>query len=414
MTEFLEWHEANVKLEDLKSYDKNPRYISDKELERLKESIKDYGYHQRILVDYDNTIIGGHQRVTALKALNYTPEHEIKVLKPTRKLTRVEFKKLNVIDNTDFGDFDVDMLLNDFSVDDLLDLGVDESLLALDAAEDENPEVDESLDDTTPEPPLDPTTKLGDIYKMGEHLLICGDSTDINIVEQVLPNKANMIFTDPPYLMDFKGSMTTTKEGKATMSFSSKYKSIENDKMTKEDGEGFLNSINYIIKEKVKGDFYITFYRFGIQQYWQSLESLKLKVRALIIWYKNNHNLSDSNYKSKYEPMFYGWVDSTSFKGSKGEFDVWEIDRTKKNDLHPTMKPVKLVERAIKNSSNIGDTVLDLFGGSGTTLVCCEQLKRKARIVELEPSYCDVIVKRWEDLTNNKAELINASRDNST
>lgn len=127
----LEWLEDKVKLGDLKHYNKNPRHISDKELERLKNSIVEFGYHQRILVDIDDTIIGGHQRVTALEQLDYSPEFIIKVLKPNRKLTKDEFKRLNVVDNTDFGDFDVDMLLKEFEVDDLLDLGVDENLLNL-------------------------------------------------------------------------------------------------------------------------------------------------------------------------------------------------------------------------------------------------------------------------------------------
>lgn len=138
----LEWLEDKVKLGDLKHYNKNPRHISDKELERLKNSINEFGYHQRILVDVDDTIIGGHQRVTALEQLDYSSEFIIKVLKPNRKLTKDEFKRLNVVDNTDFGDFDVDMLLKEFEVDDLLDLGVDEKLLNIDDSEEDNEKKD--------------------------------------------------------------------------------------------------------------------------------------------------------------------------------------------------------------------------------------------------------------------------------
>ena len=188
--------------------------------------------------------------------------------------------------------------------------------------------------------------------------------------------------------------------------FNSKHGKIKNDKMNEKDGDEFLDKINNVIKEKTLGAFYITFYRLGIDKYYRSMSRVGLDCRALIIWAKGNHTLSNSDYKSMYEPMFYGWVEKHNFYGGKSGMDIWEIKRTQKNTLHPTMKPVELVEKAILDGSQREETVLDLFGGSGTTIIACEKTGRKARIVELEPKYIDVIIQRWEDYTKQKAKLI--------
>jgi DNA modification methylase len=176
--------------------------------------------------------------------------------------------------------------------------------------------------------------------------------------------------------------------------------------MSQTEAEDFFDAINSIIYTYCVGAFYITFYRLGIGEYWKSLERTSLKVRSLIIWDKGNHTLSNSDYMSKYEPIFYGWTgDNHKFYGGNNGMDIWEIKRTSKNDLHPTMKPVELIEKALEDASKPGNTVLDLFGGSGSTMIACEKLGRKSRLMELDPKYCDVIVKRWEDFTGKQAVL---------
>jgi len=263
-------------------------------------------------------------------------------------------------------------------------------------AKEDDFDVDAALDDKTP-----PVAKLGDVWVLGEHRLVCGDATKREDVEKLMDGeKADMVFTDPPYLMDFTGGI----HADGSKSFNAVHGAIKNDKMTKEEGETFLDKINEIIKDVVTGAFYITFYRLGIGEYYASFKRVGLEVRSLIIWEKGNHTLSNSDYMSRYEPMFYGWVEDHNFYGGNNGVDVWEIKRTTKNTLHPTMKPIELCAKAIKNSSKPKEIVLDLFGGSGSTLIACEQTKRRCYMSEIDPKYCDVIIKRWEKLTSKKAQ----------
>jgi DNA modification methylase len=212
-----------------------------------------------------------------------------------------------------------------------------------------------------------------------------------------------MVFTDPPYLMDFTGGV----HADGSKSFNAKHGAIKNDKMSKEDGNKFLDDVNTMIKKWNNGAFYITFYRLGIGQYFSSMDRVGLQSRALIIWNKGNHTLSNSDYMSKYEPIFYGWVKDHNFYGGKNGMDIWDIKRTSKNDLHPTMKPVELVEKAVFEGSKTKDIVLDLFGGSGTTMIACENLTRKARLMELDEKYAQVIIQRWCDYTQIDSIKIN-------
>ena len=245
-------------------------------------------------------------------------------------------------------------------------------------------------------------TVEGDVWLLGDHRLMCGDSTSIDAVEKLMPEKlANMIFTDPPYLMDFTGGI----HADGSKSYNAKHGAIKNDKMSKEEGDQFLDDINTIIKMKVDGAFYITFYRLGINQYYDSFERTGLQCRSLIVWDKGNHTLSNSDYMSMYEPMFYGWVNNHKFYGGKNGMDIWRIKRTAKNELHPTMKPVELVEKAILDGSQVNGVVLDLFGGSGTTMIAAEKNGRHSRLMELDPKYCDVIIQRWCDFTGEDAIL---------
>ena len=402
----LEWRSVST----LIPYARNSRTHSDEQIAQIEASIKEFGWTNPILIDGDNGIIAGHGRLSAARKLGH---EEVPVIE-LKDLTETQRKAYIIADNRlalNAG-WDNEMLtieLNELLADNFaLDiLGFDPKELAALL----EPDVVEGLtdEDAVPDIPDEPKTKLGDIYQLGNHRLMCGDSTSIDAVDKLMPETANMIFTDPPYLMDFTGGI----HGDGSKSFNAKHGSIKNDKMSDKEGDDFLDAINSVITSKVDGAFYITFYRLGINKYFASMERTGLKCRSLVIWDKGNHTLSNSDYMSMYEPMFYGWVNNHKFYGGKNGMDIWRIKRTAKNDLHPTMKPVELVEKAVLDGSAINGIVLDLFGGSGTTIVACEKHNRHSRIMELDPKYCDVIVKRWEDFTGKKAMLVNANNEPS-
>lgn len=402
----LEWRSVST----LIPYARNSRTHSDEQIAQIAASIKEFGWTNPILIDGDNGIIAGHGRLSAARKLGH---EEVPVIE-LKDLTETQRKAYIIADNRlalNAG-WDNEMLtieLNELLADNFaLDiLGFDPKELAALL----EPDVVEGLtdEDAVPDIPDEPKTKLGDIYQLGNHRLMCGDSTSIDAVDKLMPETANMIFTDPPYLMDFTGGI----HGDGSKSFNAKHGSIKNDKMSDKEGDDFLDAINSVITSKVDGAFYITFYRLGINKYFASMERTGLKCRSLVIWDKGNHTLSNSDYMSMYEPMFYGWVNNHKFYGGKNGMDIWRIKRTAKNDLHPTMKPVELVEKAVLDGSAINGIVLDLFGGSGTTIIACEKHNRHSRIMELDPKYCDVIVKRWEDFTGKKAMLVNANNEPS-
>ena len=215
--------------------------------------------------------------------------------------------------------------------------------------------------------------------------------------------KADMVFTDPPYLMGFTGNVHSD----GSKSFNAKFGAIKNDKMSREDGDKFILNIFKNIQKFNKGAYYVCFYRLGLDYIFRALDKLNNQYKALIIWNKGNHTLSNSDYMSKYEPIVYGWFNDHLFYGDRSNFDIWDIQRTQKNDLHPTMKPIALCSKAIENSSKKEDIVLDLFGGSGSTLIASEQLERNCYTMELDPKYVDVIIERWENFTGKKAVKIN-------
>ena len=218
---------------------------------------------------------------------------------------------------------------------------------------------------------------------------MCGDSTIKENVNKLMKNnKADMVFTDPPYLMNFEGNV----HADGSKSYNAVHGKIKNDDMSREEGDKFIFKIFEIIKQYNKGAYYVCFYRLGLDYIFRALDKLNNRYKALIIWNKGNHTLSNSDYMSKYEPIVYGWFKNHLFYGNR-------------SNLHPTMKPVDLVVQAIKNSSKAEDIILDLFGGSGTTLIAAEQINRKCYMMELDPKYCDVIIKRWETLTGKKAIL---------
>ena len=391
------------KVDTLIPYVKNSRTHSDAQVAQIAASIKEFGWTNPILVDGDNGIIAGHGRLLAARKLGYkeVPTIELADLTETQKRAYI------IADNRLALNAGWDNEMLTIELNDLLADGFALELLGFDPKELGallEPEVVQGLtdEDAVPEVPVQPVTVLGNVWILGNHRLMCGDSTSIDAVDKLMPETANMIFTDPPYLMDFTGGI----HADGSKSFNAKHGGIKNDKMSDKEGDNFLDAINSVITSKVDGAFYITFYRLGINKYFASMERTGLKCRSLVIWDKGNHTLSNSDYMSMYEPMFYGWVNNHKFYGGKNGMDIWKIKRTSKNDLHPTMKPVELVEKAVLDGSAINGIVLDLFGGSGTTIIACEKHNRHSRLMELDPKYCDVIVKRWEDFTGKTAVLL--------
>lgn len=331
---------------------------SDAEYIKIRNSIENFGFVSPLIINKDMTVIGGHQRLKVLKELGFTEVECIIV-----DLDKTNEKALNIALNKIQGEWDeakLEELLQELKLQDFdTDLTgfdfdeVDEMLKDMNGSKEDEFDIDAAYEEIK-----EPITKPGDIWILGKHRLMCGDSTSKEDVEKLMNNrKSNMVFTDPPYLMNFEGNV----HADGTKSFNAIHGKIKNDNMSREDGDKFILKMFEIIKQYNKGAYYVCFYRLGLDYIFRALDKLNNRYKALIIWNKGNHTLSNSDYMSKYEPIVYGWFTSHLFYGDRSNFDIWEIERTQKNDLHPTMKPVDLVVEAIKNSSKIEDIILDLF-----------------------------------------------------
>lgn len=386
-----------AKIEDLNPAPYNPRVHPEKAISRLKASIERFGYTNPVLVQKGtNTIIAGHARVEAAKqaGLDEVPVIYLDFDDVTAKayniadnrlaeLTEWDFPKLkDLITEIDTGAFDIE--LTGFSEAELKGI-IDYDPYPASDKDDAVPEVAEG----------EPITKTGDLYQLGRHRLLCGDSTKREDVERLMDGeKADMVFTDPPYNVDYGVSKNPRH----------KIRTIENDKQTPDEWEAFCKDIFLNFKEFNGGDIYM----------WGASGPEGMKMRlwltemgchwsATIVWKKQQLVLSPANYQRMYEPCFYGWFGKSSYCGDRKQTEVWEVDRPHNSPLHPTQKPIKLGEIAMQNSSQRGGLVLDLFGGSGSTLIAAEKTQRVAYVCEIDPHYCDVIVKRWEDYTGQKA-----------
>ena len=383
----------------------NPRRITDAELEALTRSLSEFGFIDPIIARReDNTVIGGHQRLLAARRLGLKTIPVVFV-----DLSKEQARLLNLALNKISGSFDEELLarlltdLNevpniDLSLSGFEDDELKKLLNSLKAREKRERQEDFDLDEALKDAQTAPLVQPGEIWKLGEHLLICADSTDKDSIEKLMgSDKSEMIFTDPPYNVDYGASKNPRH----------KIRHIENDKQTPEDWKEFCLSIFDSFKRFNMGDIYM----------WGASGPEGMKMRlwlteqgchwsATIIWKKQQLVLSPANYQRMYEPCFYGWFGKSSYSGDRTQTEVWEIDRPHDSKLHPTMKPLELCERAINNSSQPGNIVLDLFGGSGSTLIACERLGRACRMVEIDPTYCSVIVRRWESFTGEKAERV--------
>lgn len=370
-------------ISDLIPYANNARTHSDEQVTQIASSIKEFGFNNPILIDKDNGIIAGHGRLEAAKKLGYTEVPTIKL----EHLTDTQRKAFILADNRIAlnSGWDTTLLsleLKELDTElDLTSLGFDaKELAALLAPEQVEGNTDE---DSVPDVPEEPITKLGDIYKLGNHRLMCGDSTSIDAVDKLLDgNKVDLIFTDPPYNVAFNGR-------------SGKHDVIKNDNLSKEQFATFITEICNTIEAVSAKAYYIwcnwNFY--GILQD-------KLPYKTCIVWAKNVFGMG-AGYRHQHEfCLFNGKID----EHIKNESDLWNVKKDH-NYVHPTQKPVELSVRAFSNHITYLN-VLDLFGGSGSTLIGAEKTGRNAFIMELDPKYCDVIVKRWEDFTGKKAELL--------
>lgn len=377
----------------IKNNPNNPRLVKDDKFKKLVKSIKDFPDmldKRPIIVNQDLIVLGGNMR---LKACTEAGLKEVPII--VTDWNEEQQRQFIIKDNLGYGEWDWDMIANEWDENELNEWGLDipnfeGDMVELDAVED---------DFDAPEGGVETDIVIGDLFEIGEHRLLCGDSTDSDSVAKLMDGKkADMIFTDPPYLMDFKGNISWDEKKGVEKTFNAIHGEILNDKMSKKDGEDFLDAINSNIQLFVNGAFYITFYRLGIDKYFESLNRTGLQCRSLIIWNKLNHTLSNSDYMSRYEPIFYGWVNEHKFYGGNNGMDIWDIKRTEKNELHPTMKPIPLCEKAINDGSKENNSVLDLFLGSGSTMVASHQLNRKCYGMELDPKYCQVIVDRMRKL----------------
>ena len=361
-------------------YPDNPRK-NDNAVDAVAESIKQCGYCSPIVIDEDNVILAGHTRLKALKKLKWK---EVECVRKTG-LTEEQKKKYRILDNktNELAEWDFDLLEEEIDGLDFdgFDFGFDMSACEepQEIVEDEPPEVDEDSE---------PITQLGDIWQLGEHRLMCGDSTDEATVEMLMNGKkADMVFTDPPYGVDYDGINNDSRSGLEDLLTSA----FENYKENCIDGA----SVYCFHSDKCADIFHKVFRSF-------------CHFSSMIIWEKQSLVLSQGDYQSIHEPCLYGWFDNGThrFFGDRKQTSVWQFDR-KSIEGHTTPKPIGFICKALENSSKKNENVLDLFGGSGSTLIACEQLDRNCYMMELDPHYVDVIIARWEKFTGQKAVLLN-------
>jgi DNA modification methylase len=379
----IEW----LSVETLIPYAKNARTHSDEQVAQIAGSIKEFGFNNPVLVDKDSSIIAGHGRLMAARKLGMDKVPVVQL----GHMTEAQRKAYVLADNRIALNSGWDTSMLSLELQDLKD-DIDLSLLGFDPDELDallNPivETDGLTDeDAVPDVPDEPKTKLGDIYILGNHRLMCGDSTSIDDVDKLMDgNFVDLIFTDPPYNVGFNGR-------------SGKHDVIKNDNLSDSDFETFIGEVCNTIQAINPKAYYIwcnwNFY--GILQG-------KLEYKTCIVWAKNVFGMGNG-YRHQHEfCLFNGKIDEVI----KNESDLWEVKKDTKY-VHPTQKPVALSVRAFGNHIKLLN-VLDLFGGSGSTLIGAEQTGRKAFVMELDPKYCDVIVKRWEDFTGKKAELVELS-----
>lgn len=379
-----------MNIADVVPYEKNPRK-NDEAVKYVAASIKEFGWKQPIVIDKDNVVIAGHTRLKAAKKLKL---QEVPCV-VADDLTEEQIKAYRLADNkvAEQAVWDFDLLSGE--LDSIVDIDMTDFGFADIVTEEEDAEEDEY----EVELPVEPRSKLGDVYQLGRHRLMCGDSTNLTDVEKLMGgNLADMLLTDPPYNVDYEGK---TKD---------KLK-IENDKMENDDFRQFLVDAfsNADMVMKSGAVFYIWHADSEGYNFRGACSDAGWKVRQCLIWAKNVMVMGRQDYQWKHEPCLYGWKEGAGhlWASDRKQTTIINFDKPTRNDLHPTMKPIPLFDYQIKNNTKGGDIVLDLFGGSGTTIMACEQNGRNAYTMEFDPRYVDVIIDRWEQFTGEKAVLLN-------
>lgn len=386
----------------LNGYDKNPRK-NDAVVARMVESIKEFGFRIPVVAKSDGSVIDGHLR---LKAAQRMGMESVPVVLAD-ELTDAQVKAFRLLANrsANWADWDDDLLRQELA--DLKGMDFDLSLTGFDA-EEISSMLDIPLDvggltdpDEVPEPPVVPVTKPGDVWLLGKHRLMCGDSTSIDAIEALCGGQlVDMWLTDPPYNVAYEGK---TKDALK----------IKNDSMEDDQFRQFLRDC-YVAADAVMKPgavFYIWHADSEGYNFRGAARDAGWTVRQCLIWKKSTLVMGRQDYHWKHEPCLYGWKEGAGhlWAADRKQTTILEFDKPHRNGEHPTMKPVELFEYQMLNNTKGGDTVLDSFGGSGTTLIAAEKNGRVARLMELDPKYCDVIVKRWEDFTGKKAVLETSS-----
>ena len=393
----IEWRDPST----LTPYSNNAKTHPTEQIDKIAASIAAYGFDQPIVVDADGVIIKGHGRREASLRLGLT---KVPVLVRT-DLSVAEIKAARLADNrTAQSPWDEEMLrlelaaLQEEGFDlDLTGFDLEEIERLLEASSDESGGLTD--DDAAPEPPAEPVTKPGDLWLLGNHRLLCGDATVLADVERVLGGVlADMTWSDPPYGVNYANSAKDKLRGK--------HRPILNDNL----GEGFgpfLYDACVNILTVTKGAVYLCMSSSELHTLQKAFADAGGRWSTFVIWAKNTFTLGRADYQRQYEPILYGWKKGADhyWCGARNQGDVWFVNKPVKNDLHPTMKPVELIERALRNSSKSRDIVLDPFGGSGSTLIACEKLSRQGRLIELDPKYVDVIIQRWQSYCGESAKL---------
>ena len=389
-------------IDRLLPYIRNARTHSDEQVAQVAASIREFGFVNPILVGADGVIIAGHARLLAARKLGMA---EVPVI-VLDHLTESQRRAFVLADNKlalNAG-WDEEMLRveleslkeDDFNLD-VVGFSAEELEVILAGPE----ETHEGLtdEDAVPDEQEKVITVAGDVWLLGRHRLLCGDATVLGDVEKVMAGElADMVFCDPPYNVNYGATMKDKIRGT--------HRPIANDNLGA-DFERFLSAACVNMLAVTKGALYVCMASSTLHSLHRAFTEAGGHWSTFVIWAKNTFTMGRSDYQRQYEPMLYGWKEGTDhfWCGARDQGDVWFVKKPVKNDLHPTMKPVELVERAIRNSSKSRDTILDPFAGSGTTIIACEKAGRQARVIELDPRYCDVVVRRWQNFTGLEATL---------
>jgi DNA modification methylase len=389
-------------IDRLRPYERNPRTHSDEQVDQIAASMVEFGWTNPVLVDEQGGILAGHGRLLAARKLGLA---EVPVIR-FEHLSEAQKRAYLIADNQLAlqAGWSEELLAAELAW--LRDERFDLDLIGFDASELERwltladgESGSDDAEDEVPEPPVDPVSKPGDLWVLGNHRLLCGDATVLADVERVLDGRlADMTFCDPPYNVDYANSPKDRLRGK--------HRPIMNDNLGGT-FEAFLYDACVNILSVTKGAVYVCMSSSELDTLQRAFRAAGGRWSTFVIWAKNTFTLGRADYQRQYEPMLYGWKDGADhyWCGARDQGDVWFFDKPAKNDLHPTMKPVALVERALRNSSKSRDIVLDPFGGSGSTLIACEKTGRQARLIELDPKYGDVIVQRWLEFAGGTAVL---------